>query len=81
MAIAFVRGFARHSVKTLGNFWVDFTRSTLYVLLPLSIVGALLLVSQGVIQNFHPYTKVDHRGRRRADHSARARWPRRKPSR
>jgi K+-transporting ATPase ATPase A chain len=58
VAIAFVRGFARHSAKTLGNFWVDFTRAILYVLLPLSIVGALLLCSQGVIQNFDPYTKV-----------------------
>jgi potassium-transporting ATPase potassium-binding subunit len=58
VAIAFVRGFARHSTKTLGNFWVDFTRATVYVLLPLSIVGALLLCSQGVIQNFDAYTKV-----------------------
>jgi K+-transporting ATPase ATPase A chain len=58
VAIAFARGFARHSVNTLGSFWVDFVRSTLYVLLPLSVVGALLLVSQGAIQNFHPYTKV-----------------------
>jgi K+-transporting ATPase ATPase A chain len=58
VAIAFVRGFSRHSVNTLGNFWVDLTRSTLYVLLPLSIVGALLLVSQGVIQNLNPYTKA-----------------------
>ncbi len=58
VAIAFVRGFARHSVKTLGNFWVDFTRATVYVLLPLSIVGALFLVSQGVIQNLSPYTKA-----------------------
>ena len=58
VAIAFVRGFARHSVSTLGNFWVDLTRCTLYVLLPLSIIGGLLLVSQGVIQNFHPYTKA-----------------------
>jgi K+-transporting ATPase ATPase A chain len=58
VAIAFVRGFARHSTKTLGNFWVDFTRSTLYVLLPLSVVAALLLCSQGVIQNLNPYTKV-----------------------
>ena len=57
-AIAFVRGFSRHSVKTLGNFWVDLTRACLYVLLPLSVVGALLLCSQGVIQNFHPYAKV-----------------------
>ena len=58
VAIAFVRGFARHSVKTLGSFWVDFTRANLYLLLPLSVVGAMLLVSQGAIQNFHPYTKV-----------------------
>ena len=58
VAIAIVRGFSRHSAQTLGNFWVDFTRATLYVLLPLSIVGALLLCSQGVIQNFDPYTKV-----------------------
>ncbi|MGO9259511.1 MAG: potassium-transporting ATPase subunit KdpA [Bryobacteraceae bacterium] len=58
VAIAFVRGFARHSVKTLGNFWVDFTRCTVYILLPLSVAGALLLCSQGVIQNFNPYTKA-----------------------
>jgi K+-transporting ATPase ATPase A chain len=58
VAIAVIRGFARHSVDTLGNFWVDFTRATLYVLLPLSIVGALLLCSQGAIQNFDSYTKV-----------------------
>ena len=58
VAIAFARGFARHSAKTLGSFWVDFTRCTVYVLLPLAVVGALLLVSQGAIQNFSPYTKV-----------------------
>jgi K+-transporting ATPase ATPase A chain len=58
VAIAVVRGFARHSTKTLGNFWVDFTRATLYVLLPLSILAALLLCSQGVIQNLSPYAKV-----------------------
>jgi len=58
VAIAVVRGFARHSSKTLGNFWVDFTRSIVYVLLPLAIMGALLLCSQGVIQNLHPYTKA-----------------------
>jgi len=57
-AIAFVRGFARHSAKTLGNFWVDLTRCTVYILLPLSVAGALLLCSQGVIQNFRPYTKA-----------------------
>ncbi len=58
VAIAVVRGFARHSVRTLGNFWVDFTRCTLYILLPLSILAALLLCSQGVIQNLSPYAKV-----------------------
>ena len=56
--IAVIRGFARHSVKTVGNFWVDLTRSLVYVLLPISILGALLLVSQGVIQNLAPYTKI-----------------------
>ena len=56
IAIALVRGFARQSAETIGNFWVDLTRATLYILLPLSIVGALLLCSQGVIQNLHPYT-------------------------
>ena len=53
-----IRGFARHSAKTLGNFWVDLTRSTLYILLPLAIVLALVLVSQGVPQNLSPYEKV-----------------------
>jgi K+-transporting ATPase ATPase A chain len=51
VAIALARGFARHTVQTIGNFWVDVTRSTFYVLLPLSVVLALVLVSQGVIQN------------------------------
>jgi K+-transporting ATPase ATPase A chain len=55
LAIAFIRGISRRESKTLGNFWVDVTRSILWVLLPVSIVGALLLVSQGVVQNFHPY--------------------------
>jgi potassium-transporting ATPase potassium-binding subunit len=58
VAIAFVRGFARHSAKTLGNFWVDMTRAVVYILLPLSIAGALLLCSQGVIQNFHSYARA-----------------------
>jgi potassium-transporting ATPase potassium-binding subunit len=56
VAIALVRGFARQSVKTVGNFWVDMTRATLYVLMPIAIIAALLLCSQGVIQNLHPYT-------------------------
>jgi len=56
LAIAFIRGIARREMKTLGNFWVDLTRGTLWVLLPISIVFAVALTSQGVIQNFHPYT-------------------------
>ena len=52
VAVALIRGFARHTTKTIGNFWVDVTRSTLYILLPIAIVATLLLVSQGAIQNF-----------------------------
>jgi K+-transporting ATPase ATPase A chain len=55
VAIALIRGFARHTVATIGNFWVDVTRCTLYILLPLSAVLALALASQGVIQNFDGY--------------------------
>ncbi len=58
IAIAVVRGFVRAESKTIGNFWADLVRITLYLLLPLSIVGGLFLVSQGVIQNFKPYEKV-----------------------
>ncbi len=58
IALALVRGFARHSVNTIGNFWADLTRATLYVLLPISVVAALVLCSQGVIQNLSPYTVV-----------------------
>ncbi|MEP6534096.1 MAG: potassium-transporting ATPase subunit KdpA [Bryobacteraceae bacterium] len=58
IAIALVRGFARQSAETIGNFWADLTRGTLYILMPLCVVGALLLCSQGVIQNLHPYTDV-----------------------
>lgn len=56
--LALIKGLARHSASTLGNFWVDLTRSVLYVLLPLSIVFAVVLVGQGVIQNFHSYQTV-----------------------
>jgi K+-transporting ATPase ATPase A chain len=56
VAIALVRGIARRESKTIGNFWVDATRTCLYVLVPLCIISALVLVSQGVIQNLHPYT-------------------------
>jgi K+-transporting ATPase ATPase A chain len=59
VAIALIRGLARHSASTIGNLWVDLTRSTLYVLLPLAAVVALALVSQGVIQNFSPYQDVN----------------------
>jgi K+-transporting ATPase ATPase A chain len=55
LAIAFIRGIARRESKTLGNFWVDLTRGTLWVLLPICLVYSLALVSQGVIQNFRPY--------------------------
>ena len=56
LAAAVVRGIARHSAQTIGNFWVDLTRTTYYLLLPLSIVFAVVLISQGAIQNFKPYT-------------------------
>lgn len=56
--IALVRGFTRRTAATIGNFWVDLTRSTLYILLPLSFVLALALVWQGVPQNFSPYATV-----------------------
>jgi len=58
IAIALIRGFVRRRVTAIGNFWADLTRCTLYILLPLSLVFALLLVSQGVIQNFSPYKTV-----------------------
>ena len=56
--VALIRGFARRSAQTIGNFWVDLTRSTLYILLPLSFVLALILVSQGMVQTFGPYAKA-----------------------
>jgi K+-transporting ATPase ATPase A chain len=55
---ALARAFARRQVATIGNFWADLTRSTLYILLPLSLILALALVSQGVVQNFKPYVKA-----------------------
>src|SRR5262249_40157920 len=55
VALALIRGFARHCVAAIGNFWVDTVRATLYVLLPLSIVLAVLLVAHGTIQNLSPY--------------------------
>ncbi|MBV8082297.1 MAG: potassium-transporting ATPase subunit KdpA [Candidatus Eremiobacteraeota bacterium] len=58
IAIAVIRGVTRTDKNTVGNFWVDVTRATLYVLLPISVVGCLLLVSQGMPQNFHAYQDV-----------------------
>ncbi|MFM0321235.1 potassium-transporting ATPase subunit KdpA [Caballeronia glebae] len=58
VVIALIRGFKRHSAKTIGNFWVDLTRTTLYILAPLAVVFALVFVSQGAIQNFKAYQDV-----------------------
>jgi len=57
--VALIRGFVRHISKGIGNFWVDLTRSTLYILIPLSLVVALALVSQGVVQTLSPYKTVE----------------------
>jgi len=58
VAIVLIRGLARHSVQTIGNVWADLTRSTLYILLPLALLLALALVSQGVLENFSPYKEI-----------------------
>ncbi|RQZ14438.1 potassium-transporting ATPase subunit KdpA [Burkholderia sp. Bp9031] len=58
VVIALIRGFARHTAQTIGNFWVDLTRVTLYVLVPMSMIIAALLMSQGVIQNMKAYQDV-----------------------
>lgn len=58
MLAAFIRGLARRSAQTIGNFWVDLARTTLYILLPLSLILALALVSQGVVQTLGPYLRV-----------------------
>ncbi|NJD91332.1 MAG: potassium-transporting ATPase subunit KdpA [Geobacter sp.] len=58
VAIAVIRGFVRRKTSLLGNFWVDLTRCTLYILLPIAMIAALVLVSQGVIQNFSSYRTV-----------------------
>lgn len=57
-ALALIRGLVRHTANTIGNFWVDLTRSILWVLLPLSLLFALILVHQGVVQNLRPYLTV-----------------------
>src|SRR6266496_5984525 len=54
VAIAFIRGIAQKEMDTIGNFWVDMVRASLWILLPISIVGALFLVSQGVVQHLTP---------------------------
>ena len=59
LAIALIRGVARRESKTIGNFWVDATRGFLWVLLPVCLVAALFLVSQGVVQNLHPYRNAN----------------------
>jgi K+-transporting ATPase ATPase A chain len=58
VVVALIRGFARHTTKTIGNFWVDLTRITLYILAPLATVIALVFISQGAIQNFESYKDV-----------------------
>jgi potassium-transporting ATPase potassium-binding subunit len=58
LAIAFIRGIARRQMQTIGNFWVDLVRCNLWILLPACIIGALVLVSQGVVQNLKPYDTV-----------------------
>src|ERR1700723_4123429 len=58
LAVALIRGISRRESKTLGNFWVDTTRASLWILLPTCLIYALLLVSQGVIQNFRPYDQA-----------------------
>ena len=89
--VALIRGLARKTAATIGNFWVDLTRSTLYILLPLSLVLALVLVSQGVVQTFSPAirhgrarcsrsTDADGNAGDRADAAARARRRRRSRS-
>ncbi len=59
LAIAFIRGIARREQQTIGNFWVDITRAILWILLPISLIFALVLVSQGVVQNLRPYDRAE----------------------
>src|SRR6202008_2722375 len=58
VVVALIRGFARHTTRSIGNAWVDLTRITLWVLLPISFVYALFLVQQGAVQNFDAYKEV-----------------------
>ena len=81
IAIALFRGLTRRSAKTIGNYWVDLTRAILYLLLPISIVGAIVLVWQGAPQTLEPHPgRHDARGRR-PEHRDRARSPPRSGSR
>ena len=68
MAFALVRGFARSSATTVGNFWVDVTRITLYLLLPIAVVGALVYIALGVPQTLAGAVEGDDPRRREADH-------------
>ncbi len=68
LAIALIRGFTRRSARTVGNFWVDLTRTVLYILLPICVVVGLVMVWQGVPQNLSAYTRRHHTRRRQADH-------------
>ena len=81
IAIALFRGLTRRSAKTLGNYWVDLTRGVLYILLPISIVGALVLVWQGVPADVGSHHDRHDAPGRAADHRHRARSPRRSGSR
>ena len=89
IAAALVRGIARDKLKTIGNFWADLVRLHLYLLIPICIVYALFLVSQGIIDNFKPYTTVatgsinrrQAAARRSRRQLRRGRWLRRSPSR
>ena len=88
IAAALVRGISRDKAKTIGNFWADLVRLHLYLLIPICIVYALFLVSQGMIQNFKPYTQVACLDQSSASPNAPAdaghcpggRWPHRSPS-
>ena len=71
LAVALIRGFARSSMRTIGNFWVDVTRCTLYVLLPICVVYALFLVWQGMPQTLGRLCRRHDAGRRQADHRGR----------
>ena len=81
LAVALIRGFARASMQTVGNFWVDLTRCTLYILLPICVVYGLFLVWQGMPQTLGRLRRRDARWRAPSRPSRSGRWPRRSPSR